>query len=215
MKYDSIIWDFNGTLYDDLEVCFSILNDMLTARGHSPLPNIDRYKEIFGFPIRDYYIKAGFDLEKEDFKAMSEEYIERYNKATKNCTLKYGIKELLEELYKKNIKMYILSACEQKMLEEYAANLGISEYISEIYGLSDYMASGKEGIGKKLMAEHRLKMPLLIGDTDHDMAVAKSIGADCIFVSWGHQSKDRLLQLNDKVYDTAKELREILLQRFA
>ncbi len=215
MKYDSIIWDFNGTLYDDLEVCFSLLNDMLTVRGHSPLPNLDQYKEIFGFPIRDYYIKAGFDLEKEDFKAMSEEYIERYNKATQNCTLKLGIKELLEELHKKNVKMYILSACEQKMLEEYSRNLGISEYIDQIYGLSDYMASGKEGIGKKLMAEHNLKTPLLIGDTDHDMAVAKSIGADCIFVSWGHQSKERLLQLSDKVYDTATQLREVLLKKFA
>ena len=101
------------------------------------------------------------------------------------------------------------------MLEEYAANLEISEYINEIYGLSDYMASGKESIGKKLMAEHNLKSPILIGDTDHDMAVAKSIGADCFFVSWGHQSKERLLTLNDKVYDTANELGEILLQVFS
>lgn len=212
MKYDSIIWDFNGTIYDDLETCFILLNDMLKIRGLSPIESIDRYKDVFGFPVRDYYVKAGFDLEKEDFGAMSEEYIRNYRKATKNCTLANGIRELLKEFHALGIPMYILSACEQKMLESYVSDLEISEYINAIYGLNDHLAKGKEDAGKKLMEEQKPKAPVLIGDTDHDLEVAESIGADCIFVSWGHHPTHKLAALGKPVCDNAAELKKTLLE---
>ncbi len=210
MTYQAIIWDFNGTLFDDLSESLKVLNLMLTKRGYAPVETVDKYKEIFGFPIRDYYVKAGFDLEKEDFSVMADEFIVLYNQAADSAPLKSGIKDLLKSFHDKKIPMYILSACEQKMLESYADKLGITEYITGIYGTNDYLAHGKEAIADKLIQDRNIQNAVLIGDTDHDLAVAEHIKADCIFVSWGHHSKARLEKFGKPIADTPEELIEIL-----
>ena len=212
MAYQAVIWDFNGTLFDDLQESLDVLNLMLTKRGYPPVESTDRYKEIFGFPIRDYYVKAGFDLEKEDFSVMADEFIVLYNEAARSAVLKDGIMPLLKELKAKDIPMYILSACEQKMLEEYAEKLGIAELIDGIYGTADYLANGKKGIADKLMSERNTENAVLIGDTDHDLSVAEHMNCDCIFVSWGHHSKARLKAFGKDIADTPEELKKFILK---
>ena len=42
------------------------------------------------------------------------------------------------------------------------------------------------------MAEHPDAVPLMIGDTDHDAEVAAAMGVDCVLLSCGHQSREKL-----------------------
>ena len=51
-----ILWDWNGTLLDDVEVCIESMNSMLSKRK-KPLLTREHYKEIFTFPVIDYYRK--------------------------------------------------------------------------------------------------------------------------------------------------------------
>ena len=55
-QIETIIWDWNGTLLDDLEICIRSMNRMLRERK---MPPIDKqlYKNIFTFPVREYYEK--------------------------------------------------------------------------------------------------------------------------------------------------------------
>ena len=50
-RYTHIIWDFNGTLFDDIGACMSSVNKMLEERGLSMIANADEYRNVFGFPI--------------------------------------------------------------------------------------------------------------------------------------------------------------------
>lgn len=52
----SIIWDWNGTLLDDVQYTYSIVNEMLVKRG-KPALSYEQYKNVFSFPIREYYKK--------------------------------------------------------------------------------------------------------------------------------------------------------------
>ncbi|MBE0642419.1 MAG: hypothetical protein IH599_10305, partial [Bacteroidales bacterium] len=45
-----ILWDWNGTLLDDISLCLSTINGMLTRLAH-PALSVDRYKDIFRFPV--------------------------------------------------------------------------------------------------------------------------------------------------------------------
>ncbi len=54
MKYNTIIWDWNGTLLNDNWLCLDIINEMLIDRDLEELSML-RYKDIFGFPIIRYY----------------------------------------------------------------------------------------------------------------------------------------------------------------
>ena len=59
-KYDYILWDWNGTIVDDLNINFKIINQLLKERN-LPTITLQRYKEIFTFPIIEFYRSAGFD----------------------------------------------------------------------------------------------------------------------------------------------------------
>ena len=64
-----IFFDFNGTIINDLDLCLDLLNQILTKQNKRNL-SMEEYKNVFTFPIRDYYIAAGvdFNLESLNFK---------------------------------------------------------------------------------------------------------------------------------------------------
>lgn len=51
-RYAHVIWDWNGTIFDDAERCVEIANGMLSRR-ELPVLSLDQYRETFRFPIRD------------------------------------------------------------------------------------------------------------------------------------------------------------------
>ena len=79
MKYKNVVWDWNGTLLNDVKVGVNTLNDMLGRRG-LPLLSVEDYKEKFGFPVIDFYDRVGFDMEKESFHELSVDFVETYDK---------------------------------------------------------------------------------------------------------------------------------------
>jgi phosphoglycolate phosphatase len=66
LPFSSIIWDWNGTLLNDIDFCVKTINNLLIKRGLPKLSN-GNYREVFSFPVKDYYRKIGFDFSKEDF----------------------------------------------------------------------------------------------------------------------------------------------------
>ena len=78
-KYKHIIWDWNGTLLDDAWLFVDIMNGVLKNHNMDTI-TVEKYRKIFGFPVEDYYIKLGFDLNKESFQKSGMEFISAYNK---------------------------------------------------------------------------------------------------------------------------------------
>ena len=52
MHYKHIIWDYNGTLLNDVKLCVDVINDLLIKRD-LPIMSIRKYKEMFDFPVKD------------------------------------------------------------------------------------------------------------------------------------------------------------------
>ena len=79
MKYTHLMWDFNGTIFDDAEAGIKSVNKMLLERGLAPIPSKERYQEIFDFPIEDYYRSLGFDFEREPYEVLAPIWVDLYN----------------------------------------------------------------------------------------------------------------------------------------
>ena len=190
---NTIIWDFNGTILDDLELNFNILK-ILMERRNLNLISKDDYIEYFCFPIIKFYENLGFDFKKEPFEKVAEEYIELYNKPSLNLPLKEGVSEALHFLKDKNIKQIVLSASNKDFLTQQLTGLKISSFFDEILGLSDSYANSKVSLAKEWIKSANLKTTeiIMIGDTDHDFEVACAIGVKCILVCGGHNSTARL-----------------------
>ena len=85
-KVNTIIFDFNGTILDDLDLCFNTLNKMLNMYNH-PSITLDRYLDIFTFPVINYYRKAGFDFDKEPFDELAPIFMDIYQPNSLKCSL--------------------------------------------------------------------------------------------------------------------------------
>ena len=192
MKYDYIIWDFNGTIFDDVQIDIDSLNVMLERRGLELVKDRDEYKAGFMFPIKQWYLNRGFDLENESFDDVAVEWLNEYLSREPEAGLVKGVLNTLDYFRSKSVKQIILSASEITMLKRQLQMLGVEEYFEEILGLDNVYAAGKKGIALEWRKNHPDEKLLFIGDTDHDYYVAEAIGADCILIAEGHQSADKL-----------------------
>jgi phosphoglycolate phosphatase len=206
-KYKHIIWDWNGTLLDDVEVCVQILNNILAEYNFPPL-TIPKYQKHFDFPVIKFYQYLGFDFEAVSFDLIANMFIDQYNIKRFECKLHARALEVLDLLRSKGCELSILSAYQQNMLEELVKFCKVDDYFTHIVGLGDYYAAGKVQSGKLLVEklDHSPADVLLIGDTIHDFEVAKTIGVDCILIAGGHNSKERLESCNTPTLDSLEEL---------
>ena len=204
---DTILWDWNGTLLDDLDLCISTINTLLQNRK-LPLLNHKDYKEAFSFPVEKYYRTIGFDFEKEDFSIPAAEFMKVYNNEIKNCNLHKSAVKVLSAFKNRGIRQFVLSAMQQSMLEATLTNKGIHNFFEGIAGLSDHFAVSKIDRGRELIDRYRInrEKACIIGDTDHDFEVAQVLGIKCILVADGHQSEKRLRETGATVLMSLDDL---------
>ncbi|MCB0742421.1 MAG: HAD family hydrolase [Ignavibacteriae bacterium] len=206
-NYKHIIWDWNGTVLNDLDLCVDVANNLFSKKN-VPTLTVEKYKSIFTLPVKNYYIAAGFDFEKESFEVVGKEWMDEYEERKYECQLHEGLIDVLEKIKFLGIEQSLLSAYKQDNLREMADKFNLTKYFSNIVGLDNIYAASKVELGKELMKTigNGHGEALMIGDTTHDFEVANEIGADCILVAGGHQNLDTLNKTGVKVYNTIREL---------
>lgn len=209
----TIIWDFNGTLLNDMQVCIDCMNIMLMERK-LPALDLKRYRQIFTFPVREYYKQLGFDFSREAFEIPAHEFIAYYKAHLEMAPLHDGVPEMLGHLQKRGIRQAILSAMEQEFLTETLTRKGILGYFDKVAGIRDHLADGKLMAARDMIADlgNDQSAMCLIGDTMHDFEVASGANIPCILVANGHQSAERLNSLPCLIFNSLKELKRVKFQ---
>ncbi|NLK38742.1 MAG: HAD family hydrolase [Clostridiales bacterium] len=192
MKYTHIIWDFNGTLLNDVKIGIETVNHLLEKRRLKTLQSAEEYRKVFCFPVKEYYRKLGFDFESESYEVLAVEWVEQYLIREKDISLYPGAVEVLEKINDAGLEQVILSATESAMLNKQLRALNIDCYFSEILGLDNIYAHSKAEMAKEWAMNRKNLRALMVGDTVHDCEVAQYAGFDCILISHGHHSSDRL-----------------------
>ena len=207
MRFESIIWDWNGTLLNDVDISVYSINQLLSDRNLELLTK-EKYLDVFTFPVQDYYEMIGFDLNVEPFEIPAFQYITIYNDAVQQCGLHQEAIPLLRRLRQAGYRQFILSAMEQQYLEKTVKANDIHLYFEDLIGLSDNYAVSKIENGMSLINKRGLHpdTTLLIGDTIHDFEVAQAIGCNCVLIANGHQSKERLMTTGTQVLDRLDQI---------
>ncbi|MDD6568081.1 MAG: HAD family hydrolase [Eubacteriales bacterium] len=211
-KYKYIIWDWNGTLFDDVEISVDTMNKMLEKTGYKNRIDLDLYKEIFTFPVSDYYQKAGFDFSKDKFEDLAKIYVEVYTSLQFTASLNEEAVSTLEFVKKRGYKQIIVSACEKNRLLNQVEKFNVKGYFDAVLGIDDDLAVSKASIAKKWFDDNNINKDevLFIGDTVHDYEVSQSIACDCVLVSCGHQSKSVLEKTNVPILDKLSQIPDFL-----
>ena len=187
-RYDYILWDWNGTLVDDLDANIAIINNLLCQRG-LPMLTKEHYRHIFKFPIIDFYRDAGFNVYGQDYEKLVSDYQVAYAAQKNNIDLMPNAEAVLRRINGTSIKQIILSASSYKAIEQQMSNYHIYPYFDAIVSQTNVYACGKIDLARRWISISRAdpNRVLVIGDTLHDYEVAVAMNFDCLLISNGHQ----------------------------
>ena len=211
MRYKNIVWDWNGTLLDDIRISVETLNRMLTRKNLGRM-TVERYRDLFGFPVKEFYEALGYDFGRDDWDAVSREFVDTYGSLSRDVELTMGIVPILSAIREKGIRQYILSALQEDLLEEMLERFQIRNYFDGICGSDNIYAGGKIARGEKMVSEYSIipQETLMIGDTLHDAEVAEALGFDVRLFAGGHNSERRLQSSVPVLSQMEELLKEII-----
>ncbi len=212
MKYDSVIFDLDGTLLDTLCDLKNSVNFALRSHGMAER-SLGEVRRFVGNGIRNLCKRAaqeGTSEEKVDeiLATFRSHYKDHSNDNTKPYD---GITELLSSLKSKGIPTAIVSnkvdSAVQTLTEEYFNRL-IDVAVGELEGVARKPEPDTVFLAmKKLGCSH----PVYVGDSEVDVETAKNAGLDGIFVTWGFRDEEELRAAGaDTLVSSVKELWEAL-----
>ena len=211
MRYAHVIWDWNGTLLDDAWLCIEVMNQLL-AEQRLPLLTPDRYAWVFGFPLREYCRRLGFQADRPSYEQLSGAFAARYEARRLECRLRHGARETLAAAQNLGVRQSLLSAYSHERLRELVPEFGLSEVFDAVLGADNPYGRGKADLGRQHLSALGLPAAavLLVGDTLYDHQVARAIGVDCVLLASGHQHHQRLQSTGARVVHGIGKIRGLI-----
>ena len=214
MKYDSVIFDLDGTLLDTLEDLADSMNYALSAHNMK-VRTLDEIRAFVGNGMLNLAKKAVPEgTDENTVNAVLATFKAHYADHSQDKTKPYdGIIPLLTSLKERGIPTAVVSN-----KGDYAVQLLMPKYFGD---LIDVAIGELEGVARKpepdtvhlAMKRMGVKNPVYVGDSEVDVLTAKNAGIDGIFVTWGFRSKKELTEAGASecsIANTAPELEERL-----
>lgn len=162
--------------------------------GPAPSSGPGAYRDIFTFPVREYYTAAGLDLSAEPFEPLAVEWTGLYHRFYPRCGLFPATREVLQAVGEMGLEQAIVSASHQQALDSQVEEQGLDGFFQARLGISDIYAGSKAGLAQRYLKSQGVlpEQALFVGDTLHDWEVAQEAGCPCVLLAQGHQSRTRL-----------------------
>lgn len=204
-----VVWDWNGTLLDDLDCCLTVTDQLLAEFDLPALAGRDHYQRIFRFPVADYYADLGFDTGPDgNFTEAARRYVQLYTAAATSCGLHEGAHETLAILNGAGIRQVIISASQQQVLDAQLEPFALGRWLDGAHGIADIYAASKLAVAERWLALSAAEpgTVIFVGDSAHDHEIATALGAQCVLFSGGHHAGADLRRLNAPVIDDLRDL---------
>lgn len=200
-----LVWDWNGTLLDDLNLVVAATNASLAMVG-GPAVTAEEHRRDFRRPIADYYASVlGCPVEQIDFVTLDGEFHRAYNEGLPSCQLSAGA---LAALTGWSGTQSLLSMWFHSDLVPVVSRLGLAPYFARVDGLRAQIGGGFKAPHLKSHLE-RLGLDgpdcVLIGDSVDDADAALSVGAQVVLYTGGFTDPDRLRATGHPVADSLSE----------
>lgn len=188
MKYDGVIFDIDGTLWDTTSASAEIWNLALQEYGVDKRVDRDLLASLMGKPFLEFFKHIIPEREGEfpAFGKLINKYFESVMPQAKN--LFYDrVRERILEL-SKVYKLFLVSNCEADYLQVFLERSGFRSALAgyDCYGLSKEL---KERMLVNAQTKYNLANPVYIGDTDSDLHAAQSARMDFIHARYGFGQK--------------------------
>jgi phosphoglycolate phosphatase-like HAD superfamily hydrolase len=210
-----LVWDWNGTLLDDLEIVIEAVNRSIASFGGKPI-TADDYRDHYTRPVRHFYDNLfGRVIDDEEWLRLNTGFHDAYFELAEEVELARGARAAMDALEASGWTQSLLSMSPQDWLDGIVDRLGLTERFELVDGLS-----GPTGGLKAVHLEGHLaalavpgKSAVVVGDTPDDVAAARHVGAMPILFHGGSHHLDALAQIGVPVAETVAEAVEIALSQ--
>ena len=184
---DHVVWDWNGTLWDDLPQVHLAVNAALGEVG-APALEISEYIRLFTRPLPLFYRRVlGRDITDSEWERINHRFEMSYVASLHLAGLASEAPQALETVARSGATQSILSLYPHDPLNVLVRKLGIAHYFTRVDGLRGLSGGSKVGLfGTHIegaaagIPRHRVVM---VGDTDDDLAAAREAGSACILIN--------------------------------
>jgi phosphoglycolate phosphatase-like HAD superfamily hydrolase len=199
-----VVWDWNGTLFDDHVAVVAAINDALALLRLRPIDS-DTFRSHFTRPVQRFYEQvAGRRIEPGEWRTLDEAYHDSYHAWVERLKLAPDAWEALAAAEAAGLTQSLLSMWRHQDLVPLVERLGIDRFLLRVDGLRVPGGGGKtEHLVAHLAAlEVEPSAALLVGDALDDLAAARSVGARCVLYDGGTHHRDALEATGVPVVDT-------------
>ena len=218
MRYEAVIFDFDGTIADTAEGIFESVQYALrkmTLQNASP----QTLRKFIGPPL-DYSFRTYIGLSDNDAKTAVTYYREYYSQGGK-FKLKFypGIPKLLRNLRSAGVQTCLASAKPDLFIQQILTHFSAQDWFDHALGMPmAEQSADKSGVIQDVIDQCTVSDQarlLMVGDTKFDIRGAKTLGLKSIGVLYGYGSKEELLDEGaDYLAHSATEIGNLLIPQY-
>ncbi|NBO00938.1 MAG: HAD family hydrolase [Betaproteobacteria bacterium] len=212
-RYDLIAFDWDGTLFDSTRIITRCIQEAVRDVGGT-VPDDRAASYVIGMALIPALAHAAPDVPQDKYPELGERYRHHYIRHKDDISLFDGVLPLLGALRERQHWLAVATGKSRGGLNEALRSV-------ELHGLFDASRTADETAGKpdplmlhELMGEMGVspERTLMIGDTTHDLEMARRAGCDSIGVSYGAHHHDNFDALSPRfVAHSVAELQDWLL----
>jgi len=201
----NIIFDWSGTLVDDLPAVWQATNYVLTQAGR-PEMSLEQFRSEFCLPFTIFYDRH---LPHIPLPQLEEWFHSRFRQVQDSvCELPHA-REFLEFCRERKLRTFLLSTVHHEHFAVQCAITGFDKYLDKPY----INVWDKRKKIHEILAENQLSPDetLFIGDMQHDIETARHGGIHSCAVLTGYNTLEQLRAAEpDVITAHLRELRDIL-----
>lgn len=205
------IFDLDGTLVDSMWVWNQIDLDYLKSKGHAMPKNLKSEICHLSFTQTANYFKERFNLSDSIENILEDWHNMAFNHYSESVKLKDGVKQFLDKLKEKNIKIALATSNSMPLLKACLKNNGIYDYFDSIT-TTDEVSNGKNCPDVYLLAAKKLNVEptdcIVFEDILPAIKGAKAANMTVVAVHDNHSLSDlyEITQTSDKYIKSYLEL---------
>jgi len=214
-RFDLIVWDWDGTLADSTGM---ITHAIVTAAEQVGLPALDPHaaRNIIGLGLRESIHTLYGDIPAEKAQALAQQYTANYYAGEAAIPLFEGAQELIAELHRRGFKLAVATGKGRRGLNLALEHCGLGSYFHTTRTVDECFSKPHPQMLDEIMefCVVRPERTLMIGDSSYDLQMAENAGAQAAAVTFGAQTREKLLGYNSiEIFDAFNDLSTWLLTK--
>jgi len=185
-KYELIVFDWDGTLMDSASMIVHCVQAAACDLGLEPPPEA-RARHIIGLGLVDALRHALPDLTENRYEDLVERYRHHYLSRDHELVLFSGAATLVRNLAARGFWLGVATGKSRRGLDRALEQSGLGPCFHATRCADECHSKPHPQMLEELMAEFAVSpaTTLMVGDTSHDLLMARNAGVDAVAVSYG------------------------------